>query len=178
MAQGTEYGDHCSLLRQAELFFRPQRKVFLVHRLDREAEGLMLIAHNEEAAAKLSHLFQKNQIIKRYTVEVLGNLFERPGKRIDLPLDGKPALTEYEAVSYDPGTNTSKALVHIKTGRLHQIRRHLDLIGHPVMGDPRYGTGNKNRAGLRLIADELRFHCPFTKREVVFTLKDQESCPE
>ncbi len=178
MAQGTEYGDHCSLLRQAELFFRPQRQVFLVHRLDREAEGLMLIAHSEEAAAKLSKLFQKNQIAKRYTVEVFGNLLERPENRIDLPLDGKPAVTEYETVSYDPEANTSKAHVHIKTGRLHQIRRHFDLIGHPVMGDPRYGTGNKNREGLKLIADELRFPCPFSKQDVVFTLMGQVALAE
>jgi tRNA pseudouridine32 synthase/23S rRNA pseudouridine746 synthase len=168
MAQGTQHGDHCALLRQAELFFRPQRQVYLVHRLDREAAGLMLIAHSREAAMELSRLFQNNLIAKRYQVEVLGNILNRPGNRIDLPLDGKAALTEYEALSYDPATNTSKVVVRIKTGRLHQIRRHFDLIGHPVMGDPRYGTGNKNKKGLQLVADQLRFICPFAKREMIF----------
>ena len=173
MAQGTQYGDHCSLLRQAELFFRPQRQVFLVHRLDREAAGLMLIAHSREAAMKLSLLFQNNQIEKSYQAEVLGNILSRSETSIDLPLDGKAALTEYEVLSYDPAANTSKVAVRIKTGRLHQIRRHFDLIGHPVMGDPRYGIGNKNKEGLQLKADQLSFICPFAKREVVFS---QGSC--
>lgn len=170
MSQGTEYGDHCSLLRQAELFFHPQRLVFLVHRLDREAEGLMLIAHSKEAAGKLSTLFQQNLIRKSYHVEVRGNLFARKETKIDIPLDNKPAQTEYQVLSHDPRSNTSKAVVRIKTGRLHQIRRHFDLIGFPVMGDPRYGSGNKTSRGLQLIAVELLYVCPFTERETVFSL--------
>jgi tRNA pseudouridine32 synthase/23S rRNA pseudouridine746 synthase len=168
MAQGTQYGDHCSLLRQAELSFRPQRQVYLVHRLDRETAGLMLIAHSREAAGRLSLLFQQHLVHKRYQARVLGNLLTRTETRIDLPLDGKPALTEYEVISYDPASDTTLVRVHLHTGRLHQIRRHFDLIGHPVMGDPRYGTGNKNREGMQLAADRLSFICPFTKREVVF----------
>ena len=168
MAQGNQYGDHCSLLRLAELFFKPQRQVFLVHRLDREATGLMLIAHSQEAASQLSRLLQQHLIAKRYQVLVLGNIFTRQGNTIDLPLDGKTALTEYQPLSHDAAANTSKVTVWIKTGRLHQIRRHFDLIGHPVMGDPRYGTGNKNKDGLQLVADQLRFICPFAKRELVF----------
>lgn len=57
LAQGTKYGDHCSLMRQAELFFEAKRYIFLVHRLDREASGLMLIAHMKKTAALLSELF-------------------------------------------------------------------------------------------------------------------------
>ena len=64
LAQGTAFGDHCSLARQAELLF-PSRPSFLVHRLDREAEGLMLLAHSRAAAAKLSELFQKGGVIKK-----------------------------------------------------------------------------------------------------------------
>ena len=59
LAQGTQYGDHCSLMRQAELYFRSSREIFLVHRLDREASGLMLLAHSKDAAAKLSDYFKK-----------------------------------------------------------------------------------------------------------------------
>jgi len=87
-------------------------------------------------------------------------------------VDGKAALTEFEALSYDPAANASKVAVRIKTGRLHQIRRHFDLIGHPVMGDPRYGAGNKNKKGLQLVADRLSFICPFAKREMVFAAGD------
>ena len=99
LAQGTQYGDHCSLMRQAELYFRPSREVFLVHRLDREASGVMLLAHTKDAAAKLSGLFQNNLVIKKYQVELLGNLGEKDRHAtIDLPLDGKPSLTEFTSV--------------------------------------------------------------------------------
>ena len=169
MAQGTMFGDHCSLLRQAELFFQMKRPVFLVHRLDRESDGIMLIAHSKEAAAKLSELFQKKEIIKEYRVEVLGNLGE-PGRKgtIDLQLDSKSAATDYEVISYDPERNISTVSAYIRTGRLHQIRRHFDMIGHPVMGDPKYGKGNKNKEGMKLTAASLKFRCPFSLREVEF----------
>jgi tRNA pseudouridine32 synthase/23S rRNA pseudouridine746 synthase len=171
VAQGTMYGDHCSLLRQTELFFRSVREVFLVHRLDREASGLMLVAHSRVAAARLSGLFQKNLIVKEYRAEVVGKAGEK-GRHgnIAFPLDGKPSLTEFEVESYDPEKNTSIVNVRIKTGRLHQIRRHFDMIGFPVIGDPKYGKGNKNREGMKLKAVSLRFLCPFENREVKFTL--------
>ena len=171
LAQGTKYGDHCSLMRQVDLFFEGKREIFLIHRLDREAVGLMLIAHVRKAAAALSEIFQKNLVIKKYRVEVLGNLIKRDFEgKIDLPLDGKVAHTEYEVLSYDPATNVSTVDVVIRTGRLHQIRRHFDMIGYPVMGDPKYGKGNKNKEGLRLTAYSLEFTCPINKREVEFTL--------
>jgi len=171
MAQGTMFGDHCSLLRQSELFFQMKRPVFLVHRLDREADGIMLIAHTKEAAAKLSELFQKKEIVKEYRVEVLGSLREPGGKgTIDLPLDGKSAATDYEIISHDQGRNISTVSAYIRTGRLHQIRRHFDMIGHPVMGDPKYGKGNKNREGMKLTAVSLKFRCPFSRREVEFRI--------
>jgi tRNA pseudouridine32 synthase / 23S rRNA pseudouridine746 synthase len=172
MAQGTKYGDHCSLIRQAEIFFGNQRPIFLVHRLDREASGVMIFAHDKQTAARLSELFQKNLIVKRYRVEVLGNLQERGRKGlIDLPLDGKAAHTEYEVASFDSANNTSVANAIIKTGRLHQIRRHFDMIGFPVMGDPKYGKGNKNREGLKLVAYSLAFKCPVSGRDVEYSLQ-------
>jgi tRNA pseudouridine32 synthase/23S rRNA pseudouridine746 synthase len=173
LAQGTQYGDHCSLMRQAELYFKSLREVFLVHRLDREASGLMLLAHSQDAAAKLSELFKNSRIIKTYLVEVLGNLAEK-GRHgaIDLALDGKPSLTEFEVKAYLPETNTSIAEVVIRTGRLHQIRRHFDMLGFPVIGDPKYGTGNKNTAGMKLSAISLKFRCPFLGREVTYAMQE------
>jgi len=144
-----------------------------VHRLDREASGVMLIAHSREAAAKLSELFQKNLILKKYRVVVMGDLMGKCQKgTIDLPLDGKTALTGYEVESYDPASNTSTADVTIKTGRLHQIRRHFDMIGFPVIGDPKYGKGNKNNDGMKLVAYALEFICPFSRKEVRFEHRD------
>jgi tRNA pseudouridine32 synthase/23S rRNA pseudouridine746 synthase len=168
MSQGTKYGDHCSLMRQAELFFSPNRKVFLLHRLDREASGVMLLAHSRKAASALSELFRINQITKEYQIVVAGHLSEENPGRIDLPLDGKPALTEFEVMSYDSKSNSSTVKAFIKTGRFHQIRRHFDMIGHPVLGDPKYGRGNKNIEGMKLSAAALKFRCPFSKKDVEF----------
>lgn len=163
LCQGTDYGDHASLLFQAERHFSSRRNAWPVHRIDREASGLVLVAHDKKAAAGLSALFQKRRIEKGYRATVFGKMGE-PGEkgRLDAPLDGKPAATEYEVIRYDREQNTTDVAVRILTGRRHQIRRHFDGIGHPVMGDPRYGLGNKNREGLQLTADSLAFTCPLT----------------
>jgi tRNA pseudouridine32 synthase/23S rRNA pseudouridine746 synthase len=169
MSQGTKYGDHCSLLRQVELFYKPKRKAYLIQRLDREASGLVLLAHDHTSAGSLSRLFQTRQVIKKYTARVLGNLSEtrRRGK-IDLEMEGKSAETEFSVERYDPVTHTSWVQIVIRTGRKHQIRRHFEMIGHPIMGDPRYGKGNKNKEGLQLVATALEFDCPFKKKRLVF----------
>ena len=171
MAQGTEYGDHCALLRQVENHFQPRRPVFLVHRLDREAAGLMLIAHDGQAAARLSTLFRDNLIAKRYRVQVRGEVQQREGE-IDLPLDGKAALSRYTRIDYDRASDVTTLEVSIATGRLHQIRRHFAMIGHGVMGDPRYGSDNKNRDGMQLTAVGLRFRCPFSGRDMDYSGHD------
>ena len=172
MSQGTDFGDHCSLPRWVERHFNPPRQVLLVHRLDREASGLMLLAHDRHTASRFSALFADGAVYKRYRVEVRGDLADPGTGVIEVPLDGKPACTRYRCLGYDAARDTSLLDVEIDTGRLHQIRRHLDAIGHPVMGDPRYGSGNKNQAGLRLRAIELRFPCPVTRREVGVVLDD------
>jgi len=169
LAQGNQYGDHASLLRQAELLDPLRKTVYLVHRLDREAQGLMVIAHTQTAARRLSQLFQRQQVEKEYEIGVRGKLDNDTGE-IKNPLDGKPAHTIYEVQSYDAETDTSLVRVQIKTGRTHQIRRHFELIKHPVMGDPKYGRNNKNEAGLQLKATLLRFKCPFRKQLVEFNL--------
>ena len=172
LAQGTDYGDHCSLVRQVETHFRMKRPVLPVHRLDREAAGLMILAHTKGAAAKLSRLLQDNAIDKQYRVTVLGRLSPEQGV-IELPLDNKPAVTRYVLTAYDPASDTSVVEVTLKTGRLHQIRRHFAMLGHPVLGDPRYGVGNKNSTGMELVAHRLAFRCPFTRKEVRISLDAQ-----
>ncbi|KAF0182226.1 MAG: hypothetical protein FD164_1293 [Nitrospirae bacterium] len=173
LTQGTDYGDHCSLLRQAELAFGMKREVFPVHRLDREASGLVLIAHTKTAAAKLSDLFQKQQVQKIYRVVVRG-IAGPPGscRTIEIPLDSKPASSHYRVLSADAEADTSTLVFRIETGRLHQIRRHCAAIGHPVMGDPKHGSGNKNQEGMQLMAEMLTFRCPFAGRDVSYALKE------
>lgn len=160
LAQGSPEGDHCSLLRQVELLLK--RECFLVHRLDREAAGLMLVAHTPKAAAALSALFARQDanagLRKEYLVEVLGEV--PSAGEIALPLDDKAALTRYRRISADPARNSSRVEVELVTGRKHQIRRHFGAIGHPVLGDPQYGSGNKDARGLQLFAVALEFTCP------------------
>ena len=169
LSQGTDYGDECTILRQVE---KIKGKSYLVHRLDREAHGLMLLAYSQKAAGAFSLLWQKSEVKKFYKVEVLGNIAEKfsAGGEIHLPLDGKEAKTTFTILKND--VNSSVLLVQIHTGRLHQIRRHFDLIGFPVMGDPKYGKGNKNYEGIRLMAYRLEFQDPLTLKNVSFSLDE------
>ena len=172
MSQGTKYSDHCSLLRLVEIHFENRRKVYPVHRLDREASGLVITAHTKKAAALLSGLFSGREVEKVYRVQVRG-VFEKGEKgRIDAPLDGKEAVTLFEVLAPDKEQNISTLSVRIETGRKHQIRRHLAMAGRPVLGDPAYGTGNKNREGMRLTSVLVRFTSPFTGGPVTYTLPD------
>ena len=172
MAQGNNFGDHCSLIRQVEIFFHNRRKVFPVHRLDREASGLMILAHSKDAAKKLSRLFQDRKIVKHYNISVLGDFgTEKKKGEIRIPLDGRESVTEYTVEGYDRVHNTSNVHVIIKTGRKHQIRRHFNLAGYPVIGAPKYGKGNKNKEGLQLKAVKLEFICPYDNEQKIFTLE-------
>lgn len=164
LSQGTRYGDHCSLLRVTEkegAIATP----YLVHRLDREASGLVLLAHSSLAAAKLSELFQQGKIKKRYRAKASGIVAkENETFQIDSPLDGKTAMTTVTVVHHDLPANQTILDITLHTGRYHQIRRHLCAIGHPLVGDIRYG-GNKNKEGLQLMAYSLSFRCPFSQAE-------------
>ena len=171
LPQGTQYSDHTSLLRCVEKLKKTE--VYLIHRLDRETEGLMIVGYSSEAAAKLSDLFQKNQITKTYQAIVLGEMEKGTRQTINESLDGKEAITHFEVLANKEGK--SLLIVRIETGRLHQIRRHLDFISHPVMGDPKYGRGNKNRDGLKLLAKSLKFLDPWTRKTVEMSLPEDLS---
>jgi len=167
LAQGTLYGDHCSLLYFAEQYFQPHRACFLVHRLDSPASGLMLIAHSDRAAAAFSALFQQRAMTKRYRVTVEGLLDKNLSLINDL-LDNKEAITRIEQ-NIPQENGRSKLIVSIETGRKHQIRRHLAGIGHPVIGDREYGS-SFTREPLQLQAMELSFTCPLTKQARNYSL--------
>jgi len=162
MPQGTQASDHTSLLRYVEKV--KKKEVYLIHRLDRETEGLMIIGYTSEAAAKLGDLFQKNKIYKTYQAIVRGEIEQGRKQTINESLDGKEAITHIESLLKKDGKTLLS--VSIETGRLHQIRRHLDFIDLPVMGDPKYGRGNKNRDGLKLLAKSLKFLDPWTNQTV------------
>ncbi len=169
LIEGSRYGDHATLARQIEDHFGGKRDVHLVHRLDMEASGLVIAAHASAATAKLSALFSGREIDKRYRVTLRGDLRPRGTQgRIEQALDGKPAVTEWQLEHYDPVSHTSTVHIRMLSGRYHQIRRHFEGIGLPVMGDPRYGEGNKNTEGLQLAAVGIRFRDPWTGETVTF----------
>ena len=160
MSQGTDAGDHVSLLYAIE---KTGKKPFPVHRLDRETEGLTVVAYTPKAAAALSQLFQEYRIQKTYWAIVTGELANLNEQGlIDHDLDGKSAQTRYRILKRLPENRLLMEAAPL-TGRLHQIRRHFDLLECPVLGDPKYGRGNKNRDGMKLAAVGLVFMDPIEK---------------
>jgi tRNA pseudouridine32 synthase / 23S rRNA pseudouridine746 synthase len=104
---------------------------------------------------------------KTYIAEVLGDpRVGSPSGEISDPLDGRPARTKFEVLAFRTEQGTALVRIRLFTGRKHQIRRHFEGIGHPILGDPRYGRGNKNAGGIKLAALSLELTCPFTSRRL------------
>jgi tRNA pseudouridine32 synthase/23S rRNA pseudouridine746 synthase len=169
LSSGSRFGDHCAMARWIEMHQDIEKPVFLVHRLDRAATGLMVFAHRKTIAAKLSLAFQQRQVKKHYLVTVDGKL-EVPGT-IDLALDGKAAVSHYRVITFDEKLQQTSLDVEIETGRKHQIRRHLSSIGHPVLGDRLYGGASGE--SLALVSYSLGFTCPLSGKTVQFRLPDE-----
>ena len=111
LAQGSQWGDHCSLLRVAEV--QLNRPCFLIHRLDADAAGLMLIAHDSKAAAALSQLFSGRTIIKQYLANVTGML-DVHEQKIDGEIDGKAAVSHVTALSADTSSVNTGASIWLR----------------------------------------------------------------
>jgi len=167
LSQGSKYADHCAITRWVEKNHEPRRAVYLVHRLDRAASGLILLAHDRKTAAKLSSLFSTRKIQKRYRVSVSGEFNGDLPMRIETPLDGKAAESVVLSARIKDGQ--SDLVVEIKTGRKHQIRRHLSEQGWPVLGDTLY-AGDNAQGELKLTADYLSFICPVSGSPVTYQL--------
>lgn len=162
-SQGTKWGDHCTITRYAEQFLKPQRPAFTVHRLDRAANGLIIIAHTKTVAAAFAQLFKEHKLQKHYRAVVYGKWdLSQPELLIDAPVEDKPARSFVTGISYDENTQQSVVDVRIETGRKHQIRRHLSGLGFPLVGDRLYGDKPQIQ-DLQLTAYYLAFTCPVTQ---------------
>ena len=145
-------------------------KVYIINRLDFEVSGLVLVAYNKEMAKTLSQAQNDNKIQKYYLAEVKG-ITPQEGK-IDFELDGKKCLTKFKKLSEYEGN--SRLEVEIVTGRFHQIRRHFNMLNHPIIGDPKYGSKNKSDIGLQLQAyklslpDSLGGPCSLADESLIF----------
>jgi tRNA pseudouridine32 synthase/23S rRNA pseudouridine746 synthase len=176
-SQGSKWGDHCTVVRWAERHLKPERSAFTVHRLDRAANGLIVVAHSKTMAAALSELFRKREVEKHYRAMVEGDFSAHPDPfRVDLPIDGKEAVSEFSLCEVIADGSRSLVDVRIETGRKHQIRRHLAELGHPVIGDRLYGSADENGMDLQLTACLLAFQCPASGERVEYRLDrlDQE----
>ena len=156
----------------------------IVHRLDKDTSGLMVIAKNLEAHRRLQSEFQRHRTVKCYYAiakgfftssegEIGTNIERDPRSRkrfraTDNPDRGKDARTSYRVLAQMDGYALLD--VRIYTGRTHQIRVHMLSIGHPLLGDPIYGSKDSSfpDASLMLHARELRIRHPSTGREMVF----------
>lgn len=172
LSQGSKWGDHCTISRWAEQHLQPQRPAFVVHRLDRAATGLIIIAHEKRSAAALSKLFQAREVEKHYRVITHG-CFPEGDITLNSDIDGKPAISHVQRLAYDTDTDRSLLDVGIDTGRKHQIRRHLSEAGYPVTGDRLYGDKTEKQ-DLQLCAVSLAFTCPVSKRPVQFLLPEEK----
>jgi len=170
-SQGSKWGDHCTVVRWAEQHLQPERPAFTVHRLDRAATGILLVAHSKAIAAALSTLFSERQIEKRYRAVVAGDLSRHRGSvRVEEPIDEKETISEIAFQELSADGKSSLVDVRIETGRKHQIRRHLAALGHPVRGDRLYGAGEEDGIDLQLTAYLLAFQCPVNNEPVEYRL--------
>lgn len=169
-SQGTKWGDHCTIYRWAEQHLQPQRSTFPVHRLDRAASGLMILAHTKKMAQVFSEMFKNRKIQKRYRATVEGEL-----NNIDLPytinttIEDKPAVSRI--ISLQAQDKNTIVTIEIETGRKHQIRRHLSGMGFPIIGDRLYGS-DESEDNLKLQAVYLKFICPITHQVREYDSKD------
>lgn len=166
-------GEHladCLIARLAETF----PEVLLCHRLDRDTSGIMIFALTKEGQRKVGRMFEVKRIKKRYIARVAGAVAEASGV-IDLPLivdwpnrplqhvnheTGKPAVTDWQRMGHEDGTTRMRLMP--RTGRSHQLRVHMQSLGHPILGDPFYSTDHADWPRMMLHAEGLKFEHPIT----------------
>lgn len=158
----------------------------IVHRLDKDTSGCLVVAKHDGAHQSLTEQFAERSTSKLYLAvaqgkpkESHGTLFTHIGRHpvnrmkmaVINPPNGKPAITDWELLAYDPSTDSSLILCTLHTGRTHQIRVHMHHLGHPLIGDPIYSTISRQKAKtgrLMLHAWRLGFTHPVSGERVDF----------
>ena len=160
------------------------RDALIVHRLDYDTSGLLVLARGKAMHRSLSILFQERKVEKRYVAVVDGQM-ENDAGEVNLPLIvdwpnrprhivdfniGKPSLTLYRVLNYDAGTHTTRVALTPETGRTHQLRVHMQSLGHPILGDTLYATEQALAKAdrLQLHAEYLSFAHPDTGETLAF----------
>lgn len=153
----------------------------IVHRLDQDTSGLLIVAKDNKTHAFLSNQFQEREIYKRYIALVEGDINFDEGV-IDAPLSRHPLHREKQNISYEDSAREAVTFYQVKarlngvslvylypqTGRTHQLRVHMKHLGHPILGDEKYGRKN-NFPRLALHAQAIAFTHPLTNSTVEFS---------
>jgi 23S rRNA pseudouridine1911/1915/1917 synthase len=139
-----------------EVLFLYTEDASLVHRLDRDTSGLILVSKDKKSDLILKLLFENRDIVKKYQVVVKGKIekdiiIDEPiskssgsiGIKMSVNKNGKNSITKIEPIKYDQNLNQTTLIATPLTGRQHQIRVHLDYIGHSIVGDTLYGIDEK-----------------------------------
>ncbi len=153
----------------------------IVHRLDKDTSGIIIVAKNDKAHINLSEQIKNHEIKKTYIALVRGIVKEKEGtinmpigrstkdrKKMAVTKNGKEAITHFKVLERFPEHNCSLLEIKIETGRTHQIRVHLSQIGYPIIGDEVYSNG-KNEWGIKgqcLHAKRLQFKHPISQKEM------------
>ncbi len=153
----------------------------IVHRIDKDTSGILIIAKNDKAHINLSEQIKNHEVQKTYIAMVRGMVKEneatinmpigrstRDRKKMAVTQNGKQAITHFKVIKRFPNHNCTLLEIKIETGRTHQIRVHLSQIGYPIIGDSVYSNG-KNEWGIQgqcLHAKSLQFKHPTTEKEM------------
>lgn len=160
-------------------------KTLLIHRLDRDTSGILVFGLSKWGQKSISRQFQERQTSKTYQAVVAGTLQgegtvdvpviydpEHPPLHIAAPEHNKPALTHWKAIQHFQilGQAVTRVELTPVTGRSHQLRVHMQYLGHPIIGDTLYATVEQQQLMLRLClhAQQLSFHHPKTEELVQF----------
>lgn len=176
VSDGTAY----TIMRDWVKWENPKNKLFIVHRLDRDTSGLMMMAKNENAKEAMQHNWNNMVISRKYVCVVEGYVEKDEGEirsylaenskhevySAKNPDEGKLAVTRYKVVKR--GLGHTMVEVSLETGRKNQIRVHMKELGHPIAGDRRYGAKASIIHRLALHAQTLRFVHPVTRRDMNF----------
>ena len=178
-ARGHAAGTLAQALERVGAAGGPEGRRGIVHRLDRDTSGLLVVARSEEVLNALQSALRRREIVREYLALVEGRPDSRTGT-IEAPLgrdrrvrtrmstdtaEGRSAITHFETERVLEGYTLLR--VRLETGRTHQIRAHLKAIGHPVAGDPEYGhAGVLGLERQFLHAERLAFEHPVTGERI------------
>ena len=167
-----------------------QHRPGIVHRLDKDTSGLMLVAKNEWTHEKLSEMISKKEVDRHYLALVSG-LIKHDTGTIDAPIgrdindrqkmavtdqNAKEAITHFRVIEQFKENTLIECI--LETGRTHQIRVHLAYINYPVVNDPAYGKGKATEFGQMLHSHSIKFNHPRTQKELSFQVEPPKEFTE